>query len=120
MRDQLPTSSHTAQPEEHRAQSPAHPIDEAAIVQALSYPRTPYFITTSLYWDCECDINHIRPAGMPACEECGAVRADRPDSRINEARNARIHVDWTDPEVLPTLDEHSAADRARQPVEATP
>ena len=57
---------------------------------------------------------------MPACEECGAVRADRPDSRINEARNARIHVDWSHPEVLPTLDEHSPADRNSQPVEATP
>ena len=95
---------------EHRQDQPtAIPvtsIDEAAVILALSYPETPYFITTTLYWDCECPKNYIRPAGMLMCENCGAHREDQPDSRINEARRHGIHLDWAAPPIAQTLQEH--------------
>ena len=94
--------THTSQPEK----APHH-IDDKAIVQALSYPRTPYFITTDLYWDCECEHNFIRPSDMPMCENCGTFKEDAPPSRINEMKDLSIHIDLNHPNVRETLAEYS-------------
>lgn len=45
------------------------------------------FETTPLFWDCECENcarGYIRPAYIAECPYCGALRDERPDSRINE------------------------------------
>jgi len=41
-------------------------------------------ILTSLFWDCECESNHIRPASEPRCPHCGTRRDEQPDSRLDE------------------------------------
>ena len=73
-------------------------IGEAAIVQALDYPRSGYFITTSRYWD------------------CGEFQEDAPNSRINELRRHGFHIDWTQPEWQTSLSEHNATFSKRQPI----
>jgi len=40
--------------------------------------------TTSKYWDCECLDFYIRPAKQDKCDDCGTVREEQPDSRIEE------------------------------------
>ena len=47
-----------------------------------------------------------------ACEECGALREESPDSRINEMKRMGIHVDLTDPSVTATMDEHNTMARS--------
>lgn len=92
---------------------PTPSIDEKAIIQALDYPRTPYFITTNLYWDCDCDPpqSSFKPQDMPMCEDCGTFRDESPDSRINEMRLFGIHLDFHDPTVLASLEQHSTSFR---------
>ena len=85
---------------------PHTPVAYDQVIQALSYPGTNYFITTRLYWDCECRENYIKAADVPMCEECGAFREDQPDSRINEMRQEGIHLDWNDPQIAATLEAH--------------
>ena len=91
-------------------------IGEDAVVQALDYPRSGYFITTSLYWDCECEDNYIRRSDQLMCEECGEFQEDAPNSRINELRRHGFHIDWTQPEWRASLSEHNATFRKRQPI----
>ena len=98
----------------HGNLKPAEPIDEDAIKQALEYPATSYFITTNLYWDCECDTDYHRPRNMDLCEYCGTCREDAPDSRINELEMHGIRLDFADGETLATLDQHSAGSRRRE------
>ena len=81
-------------------------INEHSLAQALD-PENPYFITTHLYWDCECDREYIRPASMLMCEDCGALKDESPDSRLNEVRSAGIHIPWTEPQFAQTLEEHN-------------
>ena len=97
----------------HMTENPVVPIDEQAIIQALEYPATDYFITTDLFWDCDCEQRYIRPADMPTCENCGADQDECPPSRINEIWYFGIHVDWMEPAVLNTLEEHSTGSRRR-------
>ena len=42
------------------------------------------FLLTGRFWDCECEADYIHPKSVSACPRCGAVREERPDSRINE------------------------------------
>lgn len=42
------------------------------------------FPLTGRFWDCECEANYIHPKSTAICPRCGAVREERPDSRINE------------------------------------
>ena len=96
---------------ESRRNQPETPIGEPEIRQALEYPRTGYFITTNLYWDCNCPVDFHRPADMPMCENCKAFQDESPDSRINELRAGGIHLDLHDPEALGTLEEHGRRER---------
>ncbi len=97
----------------HRLTAPVDPIDKAAVLQALEYPRTEYFITTSMYWDCECPADYHRPKGMDMCENCGTFREDSPDSRINELKLKGVHLDLAGRETVMTLEEHNANSRRR-------
>ena len=97
--------------ERSRIENPQRDITEAAILQALAYPGTNYFITTGLHWDCNCPRNYIRPQEMRTCEECGALREESADARINELKLHGIHVDLTDPGVIATLDQHNTLAR---------
>ena len=62
-----------------------------------------FFITTTLYWDCSCPSQYIHNRTMLQCEECGDLRDESPDARINEIRACGIHIDWTEPEARQTL-----------------
>ena len=93
-----------------RQATPRQPIDEQAIIRALD-PGNSYFITTSLYWECACNDNFLKPAGMEMCEDCGAFRDESADARIGDLMDHGIHVLWTGPEALRTLDEYNTADR---------
>ena len=81
-----------------------------AIAKALD-PGNNYFITTSLYWECECDTNFIRSAQMNMCENCGAMKDDCPDARIGDLRQHGVHVPLTDPDIMKTLEEYNTRDR---------
>ena len=90
---------------QHRETYPERPIGEADVLRALD-PDHEYFITTSLYWDCECDSGFIRSSEVKMCEQCGAFREDSPDSRIHEMKQLGIHLDYDDPAVMATFCEH--------------
>ena len=90
----------------YRTENPQRPIDEEAIILALDVTE-PYFITSNLYWECECQPDFVRPRDMLSCEECGQMREDAPDARIADIKAQGIHIDWTDPDVIGTLDEHN-------------
>ena len=72
------------------------------IALALS-DATHFFMTTTLYWDCSCPTGYIHNRTMLQCEDCGNLRDESPDARINEIRAAGIHIDWTEPEARATL-----------------
>ena len=78
-------------------------------------PESNYFMTSHLYWDCDCPQNYIRPRSMNMCEDCGALKDDSPDSRLSEIRAAGIHIPWTEPEFAMTLEEHNKASQTRIP-----
>ena len=94
------------------AHPPAPPIDADAIAQALD-PDSAYFITTSLWWECECPELKVHPRYRLMCEDCGAFKEDCPDARISGLRSQGIHIVWDDPEILVTLDQYNTA--ARRP-----
>ena len=86
-------------------------IEENDIIQALDYPCSEYFITTSMYWDCECRENYIKRLDQLMCENCGQFQEDAPSSRINELRHHGFHIDWTQPEWRASLYEHNKKSR---------
>ena len=83
-----------------------HTVTDTEIIHALSYPNSNIFITTTLYWECECESNYIRPFDMDYCENCDTFRSDSPDSRINELKRHNIHVNYSDDNVRRTLQLH--------------
>ena len=101
--------------EEAHAEAEQDPIDAAAVELALS-GRTEYFITTRLFWDCECPEDRIRPRKDKACAACGAVGELQPDSRIDEvqALGPEPGIDWTDPDVIGTMEGYNKAARRRE------
>ena len=42
------------------------------------------FVTTPVFWNCECNKGYIHPASETECYACMAQRDDSPDSRIDE------------------------------------
>ena len=52
------------------------------------------FITTSLFWDCECETDYIKPFDFYECQDCGQIYEDAPDSRVNEINGHGILIDW--------------------------
>ena len=99
---------------EHRERHPHCALDAAAIAAALD-PKSPYFITTSRYWDCDCQHDYIRAGGASLCPRCGAEREDMPDARIGEMAAQGIVLDWLAPDIAATLDEHNLAHRPGYP-----
>ena len=91
-------------PAPHCNENPLRPITAAAVAQALKYPKTPYFLTTHPYWDCDSD--YMQPLGMLMCENCGSLRDESPDWRVNKIHRHRIHLDWLDPAVMASMEEH--------------
>ena len=100
--------------EQHRQENRLREITGQDILLALDGNQTEYFITTSLYWDCECLEDFQKPAGMLMCEQCEAFQEDHPDSRIGELRRNGIHLDLMDEAVRATLEAHGSA-RAQAP-----
>ena len=80
---------------------------ERSVAQAMRYPETQFFMTTMLFWDCECREDYIHPRDMLMCEKCGYFKDECPDSRINEIRAAGIHLPWAAPEFAYSLDAHN-------------
>lgn len=78
-------------------------------IQAAMNPEIPYFITTSLYWDCECPQRPFqRPASQESCPDCETFRDEQPDSRIGELpAEIAAAVNWTSPDTVNTLDQHN-------------
>ena len=91
-----------------QAAYPAGAVTGEDIIQALSH-RGPdgYFLTTGLYWECECAENYYRPQGMAFCEDCGSFASECPDARVHELRAHGIHPDYHDPAVRNTMSEHN-------------
>ena len=46
------------------------PIDEDAVRQAID-KESGFFMTTNLYWECNCEEYSARPATMAMCQNCG-------------------------------------------------
>ena len=106
----IPLKALSTAKKQPRQPPPPQPIDEQAVIRALD-PGNAYFITTSLYWECDCNSSFLKPADMRMCEDCGAFRDESADARIGDLRNHGIHVLWTGLEALRTLDEYNTADR---------
>jgi len=52
-------------------------------------------ITTSSYWDCECDKHYIHPSthgNIGKCKICGAQEKDQPNSFVNEINPENMAV----------------------------
>ena len=91
-------------------------ITEQDIARALD-PEVPYFMTSNLWWDCNCQpattpsaargSGFHRPRSMLMCEDCGSFRDESPNSRINELAAAGIHLPWEDDHTFDTLDEYN-------------
>jgi len=47
------------------------------------------FLTTPLFWDCECQAGYIHPAVEAECSVCEAQRDESPDSRVDEINRHR-------------------------------
>lgn len=88
-----------------------HPVGQVTVADvalALAYSGPgDYFITTHLFWECECDEDYFHSADMLMCEHCGVLAEDSADARIHELRAAGIHLDYHNPEVLATMDEYN-------------
>lgn len=41
-------------------------------------------LTTTEYWDCECERDYIHSRASDICVNCGARRFESPDSRVSE------------------------------------
>lgn len=92
----------------NRQHPPGRPVTIEDVAGALAYAgQDDYFITTALYWDCKCVTDFHRPREMALCERCGARAEDCADARIHEMKAAGIHLDFHDPAVRATLDEHN-------------
>lgn len=52
----------------------------------VSIEQDPGEITTTRFWDCECEEDFIKPKSVPYCDMCGTHKNDQPDSRLDEAR----------------------------------
>ncbi len=48
---------------------------------------------------------------MNMCENCGTTQDESPNARIGELRRHGIHVDWTAPNIVKTLEEHNVLSR---------
>lgn len=95
-----------------QATHPLGTVTEAKIIQALSHSKPDdYFVTTRLYWECECPEGYFRPREMACCENCGSFADDWPDARIHELRSYGIHLDYHDPAVQATMDEYNLQSR---------
>ncbi len=42
--------------------------------------------TTEKYWDCECDLDYIKPKTLFVCPVCGWNQTECPDSRLDEVK----------------------------------
>ena len=89
----------------------AHPVgqvttDDVTLALAHASPDD-YFITTHLYWECQCAEDYFHSKDTLMCERCGALAEDCADARIHELRAAGIHLDYHDPAVLATMDEYN-------------
>ena len=42
------------------------------------------FVTSPVFWNCECNEGYIHPASERVCYACMAQRDESPDSRIDE------------------------------------
>ena len=84
-------------------------VSEKEIAEALSnnpassgFIET--FITTSLFWDCDCETKYINSFESCECQICGQIREDAPASRINEINASGILIDWYSPRIRDTLE----------------
>ena len=77
-----------------------HNTNNDAIDEIMQYTITNInerksVITTSEYWDCECDshgdFNYIHHNSVNQCPICGALECDQPDSRLNEVISMLIY-----------------------------
>ena len=99
-----------AQLSAHRAAYPEIGVTADDITLALAHDDpNDYFVTCSLYWDCECDAHFHRPADQQYCKDCDSHRADCADSRIHELRGAGILLDYRMPAVLAACSPHNLA-----------
>ena len=49
-------------------------------------------VTTSAFWDCECETRYIHAKTEQQCPKCGTLRADGADSRVSEIRLENIYI----------------------------
>ena len=94
----------------------AHPVgnvtaDDVTLALAYSGPND-YFITTHLYWECQCAEDYFHRQDTLMCERCGALAEDCADARVHELRAAGIHLDCHDPAVLATMDEYNLGNKS--------
>ena len=70
----------------HLSEIPYKPPTKDDLDEAIGYPKEENALLNRNYWDCECDINYIKPKSLKQCEECGYSHDECPDSRESEVR----------------------------------
>ncbi len=90
-------------PRENRPAPPVALISDADIAAARRAGPGDYFLTTGLYWECDCSADFVHPAALARCEECGSQREECPDADLRMLDAFGIAVDFTDPAVQASL-----------------
>ena len=85
-------------------------IDDDTVRQALD-PFSNYFITTNLYWECNCAHNYFRSSDMLLCENCGSFRDESPDARIGDLEDMGICENWYSSNIKQSYDQYNLNDR---------
>lgn len=66
----------------------ANDYSVAIVTLSTLEEATDEIVTTSVFWDCECEKGYIRHKEEENCPHCKANREEQPDSRLNEV------VEW--------------------------
>ena len=68
-------------------------VQHGSLIEVYNIGRDTFY-TTSLFWDCECEDDYIRPAFRNECPLCGSSREDQPDARVDEILNHSINLPY--------------------------
>ena len=102
-----------------REQPSAGLITDDKIIVALSqHARGPddYFMTTRLFWECECSQNYFHLRDALRCPTCGEWNVDCADARIHELALSvsGLCLDWQSRHFRESLDEYNLKGLERQ------
>ena len=100
-------SANELSPKGNRPAPPVAVISDADIAAARRAGPGDYFLTTGLYWECDCAADFVHPAAVAHCGECDMQREESPDADLRSLDQFGIAVDFTDPAARASLCAHN-------------